>query len=782
MKKYPPNMPPKSKNMPFKISENYNLTHQEETNSINYINQLLKEFENQLDIISLETTWYSIMPLGRKICESMIKLLLKKEGYLVTEYSPFIEIIQFSFDHNIITRKYYNSLNKIRKQANVALHGDELKYRGGMSFLKEFSEFIRWFNRIFSENNENVFLIEKTTSNISSILKASTHYEKTINPLENHPTKSQYRFYKKEESEEIYEINNLLNDYKEQLQSISSEKKFYYTFLGSTISELMLKLLLKKEGYYNPDEHYRFHQYIEVLYEQDIIPKECSNFLQLIRRYRNEFIHGSQQSDKLIFSFLKALSYFMQWFDNYYYQKYQNKFQIEECCELINSLTYDEKNNTLTYAKTQEEQNLSIEKELELNDNIKIKKDILDFEEEIELDKYNYNIEPCEPYPEILPTNEEIELDDEGEIEPCEPYPEILPTNEEIELDEYEDEIGLCEPYPEIQSPPGEIEKLTEEFKQKEVQNQKEIKILNQQNKDILKKLDETNKQLEICMNILNELLTQGKTIEDKIDDIHLKINTISNQITDIQSTTERLIENAQSTEEIEKIIERYIDRCIDNIMNYYKNFTEDQIYKMEKTKLIYSIGDEGWNKMCEKSKTFLITSKVMYNHLITMEDIIDYSGICVLVTKALEVEIHKRFFTNFLDYLYIKYGTNYGKYHTALLYQKRKPLLSEKFTMGNIAFVMCYYENRYDTDDQKMNNKLKLIEYCKEYIFSNYNEDEIEELLTKYASSIEEIREKYRNPSAHTNEIKRVNAEECFNLVLDVEKLLKIMLDSFDS
>ena len=282
-------------------------------------------------------------------------------------------------------------------------------------------------------------------------------------------------------------------------------------------------------------------------------------------------------------------------------------------------------------------------------------------------------------------------------------------------------------------------------------------------------------------MDILEKIRKQGTRVESKIDNLHSKIDNISNQISTIQSLTEKQINKAQSPEEIERIIQSYIDECIENIMNYSINFSENQNYQIEKKKLIYSIGKNSWNKLSEKSKTFLITSKVMYNHLITMDDIIDYSGICILVTKALEVEIQKRFFTNFLEYLYKKYGTNYKKYHTALLYQKRKPLLSEKFTMGNIAYVMCYIENKYDKDNEKNNNKLQLMEYCKECIFSKYNKDEIEKLLTKYASSIEEIREKYRNPSAHTNKIKRVNAEECFNLVLDIEKLLKKMLDSFD-
>lgn len=52
--------------------------------------------------------------------------------------------------------------------------------------------------------------------------------------------------------------------------------------------------------------------------------------------------------------------------------------------------------------------------------------------------------------------------------------------------------------------------------------------------------------------------------------------------------------------------------------------------------------------------------------------------------------------------------------------------------------------------------------------------------MLESYGEDIADITDEYRNKAAHTNELKRVNAELCFNLVLDVEKLLKRMLDSF--
>ena len=100
---------------------------------------------------------------------------------------------------------------------------------------------------------------------------------------------------------------------------------------------------------------------------------------------------------------------------------------------------------------------------------------------------------------------------------------------------------------------------------------------------------------------------------------------------------------------------------------------------------------------------------------------------------------------------------------------------------MGNIAFVLCYKEDKFNTIEQNKNNKKELMDYCKNCIFSKYSNEEIEKLLNTYASSIETIRTKYRNPSAHRNQIKRIDAQECIDLIIDVEKLLKKMLDSFD-
>ena len=114
------------------------------------------------------------------------------------------------------------------------------------------------------------------------------------------------------------------------------------------------------------------------------------------------------------------------------------------------------------------------------------------------------------------------------------------------------------------------------------------------------------------------------------------------------------------------------------------------------------------------------------------------------------------------------------------LLDRVGNPLVVEKFSMGNISEILCKWHDPKCSDEQKENNKLKLLEYTREKLFVNKTDEEIMDLLLDYAEEIEHVKTNYRNPSAHTGELNQMNAKDCLDLVLDVEKLLKRMLDSF--
>ena len=298
----------------------------------------------------------------------------------------------------------------------------------------------------------------------------------------------------------------------------------------------------------------------------------------------------------------------------------------------------------------------------------------------------------------------------------------------------------------------------------------------------LLQKLAEQSDLLLKLSSQLSSIDERDQRIEKAVGEIQQSLKEISQQMSAFQSLVEKQINLASSDSEIDRILQAFTEECTSRIVYLVKENNEDKVFELEKRKLIASLGEGAWNKLDNSSKTFLISSKVMYNNMILLDNCLDYSGVCLLVTKALEVEMSRRFCSGYLEYLNKTYHKDYRNYPTPLLGTYQRPLPLDKFTMGSFAFILCLYHDKNDTPEQIAKNKRILLDYASHCIFNNNSYSQNEAILLEYAQEIDNIRQLYRNPAAHTNMLKRQNAESCFNLVLDVEKLLKKMLDSFKS
>ena len=342
----------------------------------------------------------------------------------------------------------------------------------------------------------------------------------------------------------------------------------------------------------------------------------------------------------------------------------------------------------------------------------------------------------------------------------------------------YEYIDGTLKQIPELPRP-GKKQILNKVIKKEK--SDKEIISIEKENINESSIADRTT--MELILRGIEEIKASTYRIEDKVDNLTEKIEVLSKQILGYQSLVEKQLELAITPEEEERIIHAFSEECAERIIREVGTKNSEKEYNIELNKLIISFGEDAWNKMDESSRTFLVSSKVIFNNLEGLEDIVDYSGVCLLVTKALEVEISKRFCRNYLSFLRIKYPgrSNYALFPTPLIDQYGKPIRPKHFTLGSVAYVLCYLKADDLTESREENNKEKLIEYSREKLLSGKTDDEIMDILHDYAESIEEVRKDYRNPSAHTNELKKVDAEQCFALVVDVEKLMKRILDSFD-
>lgn len=303
---------------------------------------------------------------------------------------------------------------------------------------------------------------------------------------------------------------------------------------------------------------------------------------------------------------------------------------------------------------------------------------------------------------------------------------------------------------------------------------------------EIILKIALGNKEmLNTIMQNQKDQTNQLNNIEYKIDKLGEQLRGLNKEINEYQENLTVSLENAHSNEEKDNLMSEFTDKCTKKIVDCAKKNIERYMYKQEEKQLIISLGKPAWSKLSEQSKTFLITSKLTYKNLIMLDDIIDYSGVCLLVTKALELELTKRFFKDFVKYLDNQYDKDYSKYHSSLLGQDPKTkkyyiLKPKRCDLGRITYILGF--NRYGLGNKEYEyNTLKLIEYSKHKLFNSFTDDEIRKTLYEYGSNVDKIRKNYRNPAAHTNELKQVDAEECFKFVLETEQVLKIMLDSFD-
>lgn len=473
----------------------------------------------------------------------------------------------------------------------------------------------------------------------------------------------------------VLKIQNNLEEYRKIVEVFEKEDIEDFSVIalkGTVVCESMLELILAQKGIrvdrdmvISDDDLQRSGRRMPrhitpleyCIFEKDIVPDECRNFLKLIRNYRNQVAHVSNLDKEMIIEFSRALDYFTAWFSKQY-----------------------------------------------------INESVIGTDFAIVKDRF-FSIE------NILSKEDEV-----------------------VQVHSSDDELI----------------------------------------KQLLQKIDS---QTDIIVNLtkqVNKIDERSERIENTVNEIDRKLEELTSQINAYQSLVERQIEKANSDMEKDRIIQGYADECVERIVKATNASAEKRALEVERRKLITSIGEMAWNKLDDASKTFLVSAKIMYNHLILLDDQTDYSGVCVLITKAIEVEMSKRFYARFLAYLDSTYKKDYSKYHTALLFNGNKPLKPEKFTMGSIAFAMCYIEDKYDSAAQKKQNRDRLIEYSKKKLFPGKSDEDISKMLNEYAAAIEDIRNDYRNPSAHTDQLHQIDAERCFNLVLDVEKLLKKMLDSF--
>lgn len=240
--------------------------------------------------------------------------------------------------------------------------------------------------------------------------------------------------------------------------------------------------------------------------------------------------------------------------------------------------------------------------------------------------------------------------------------------------------------------------------------------------------------------NLKSDLALKDKDIQnlkERVGNIEERVDDLTNYVLQQQIDIEESLNNA-ITKNNESLVEKITSELANDITNHLvieikeKNTESfrDEEEKLLKTKFTDSL----WNKLEDNSKDFLITGKVLYR-MLNNSNKVDYSSICLLITKAVDNELHKYLFTNFYNYV-TKRG---GHLPNFFYYSNSDDLIEDKdFTLGSVKYFCCQSNTGYSSSDKET-----LHNYCQDKLFIHpLNKNETIKNLIFISNSAEKITE----------------------------------------
>ena len=222
------------------------------------------------------------------------------------------------------------------------------------------------------------------------------------------------------------------------------------------------------------------------------------------------------------------------------------------------------------------------------------------------------------------------------------------------------------------------------------------------------------------------------------------------------------------------------------------------------------------WNRLCQETQNSLVSGMTLWKAYKNIDDPnFDFSGICILATSALENELRKIFFEEFQEFVKNQTGGKINRYPSIFTYRKGTELVagkSEYFALGKMPFL--FGQTGKDPSSEDLSDIKRLNDFREKYLesiidsqkmidsgFASFSECFTKPFFSKNSelkkeknfhvyykgsliSEFEDIRNKYRNKSAHQGGLRRDEAHDCCNLVFgssimgdnDLEKVLGLI------
>ncbi len=301
-----------------------------------------------------------------------------------------------------------------------------------------------------------------------------------------------------------------------------------------------------------------------------------------------------------------------------------------------------------------------------------------------------------------------------------------------------------------------------------------------EQNNDVIAAIEELARKVDANHSETTKKLDALQYDVKEILSIVKQINDTTQNYKDILQTYYEL--HFEDDIESDIFTSKIISKLMNEISKQFPKIHNDNQYNNAK-KLVEIRLSNVLDKMDEESKKFLITAKFLFLENMDLENSLDYSSICLLSSKAFEVELSKRLVSNYQVFLDRK-GIKIENWPSCMLLQCKKgnETIFDKLPLANFSLGSCpYIMGILGKSEVKDYNRNLFIQFCNESLMSGKSQEEIESNIKKVDNYVRYVKENFRNPAAHKQTMTITDATNCLDYILEVEKVLRDTLECFN-
>ena len=304
---------------------------------------------------------------------------------------------------------------------------------------------------------------------------------------------------------------------------------------------------------------------------------------------------------------------------------------------------------------------------------------------------------------------------------------------------------------------------------------------------------------------IITQMDANHKELVDKIDAIADKQTDLSNQIAELSAQLQPcrelasgILDSLPEGDEDSPLAERlYALTSSISAKVLEKQYGSERLPEAGAIRgELKQLFDPIWDRLDPRTQRELFSAKMSYQLLAQKEcgNDIDFSGVCTLASKAMEVECEKYFYKRFRQYIFEQTPEKRrdAQFVEALSLTPEAEKQSKQrggFTLGSVQHIL---KPRYDREKGEFEPYKRymavLTSYARERLFLSgvgadlMDDQQIRNILWKYVDYVNTVKNRYRNPSVHKELVSQQSALSCLDYVVDVEKKLKEMVSAFQN